>query len=532
MKLFLRILLVNTLVLLGFNLKSQNVGINGTGAAPDGGAMLDVSATNKGVLIPRVNIANLATIAPIVGSTTTSMLVYNTNGTTGQGYYYWDGTRWVKFTTGGDDWKIIGNANTTQGTNFLGTTNGTGLDFRTNNTIRFRIINGYQLQAFNNGTAAAPIYSRSTDPNTGMYFSGADQLSFSEGGTEALRITNNDRIRALNGSAALPTWSFINDSNIGMYRVGTDNLGFSTVGIERFRMTSTTAVFNELSNDYDFRVESNNQANQFFVNAGNDRIGIRTGAPTNMLHMTNGGVNVGATAMANFANLGASGVALGARNTSATSGYNASEFITDYAGTAFLTAGIMGLAIYQGAVNCNSIGVRAATNEWQGTGIYASRFNSGGANTGWGGQVYNDLGYTGFFGAISDERTKKDVNKIEGAMTIINQLNPVTYYFDLEKYPTMGLNEEMEYGFIAQEVRQILPEVTRIKGFDPNSCVEMKENQQIENKREMFVVMDYTRIIPILTKGIQEQQAEIEKQNAKIEALEKIVLELQQKVNQ
>lgn len=522
MKLFLRILLVNTLVLLGFNLKSQNVGINGTGAAPDGGAMLDVSATNKGVLIPRVNITNLATIAPIVGSATVSMLVYNTNGTTGQGYYYWDGTSWVRFTTGNPlvdnglyfngganrvrlGGPLVENTTITQGTFGMTWNLSSSGDFniQDNGTTRFSVQD-------NGRTTVGGILNAGQFNVTGnSYFS--DDIYLRDGAVNA-------------GDVLVRIYDSADDGRIDIYENNAYNIRLNGNG---------TSIFNEqgiASND--FRIESDAQANQFFVNAGNNRIGIRTGAPTNMLHMTNGGVNVGATSMANFANLGASGVALGARNTSATSGYNASEFITDYAGTAFLTAGIMGLAIYQGAVNSNSIGVRAATNEWQGTGIYASRFNSGGANTGWGGQVYNDLGYTGFFGAISDERTKKDVNKIEGAMTIINQLNPVTYYFDLEKYPTMGLNEEMEYGFIAQEVRQILPEVTRIKGFDPNSCVEMKENQQIENKREMFVVMDYTRIIPILTKGIQEQQAEIEKQNAKIEALEKIVLELQQKVNQ
>ena len=39
--------------------------------------------------------------------------------------------------------------------------------------------------------------------------------------------------------------------------------------------------------------------------------------------------------------------------------------------------------------------------------------------------------------------------------------------------------------------------------------------------------MDYTRIIPILTKAVQEQQEIIEDQNARIEALEKVVFELQ-----
>lgn len=110
--------------------------------SPDNGSMLDVTATDKGMLVPRVNIANLASISPITGSTTTSLLVYNTNTTTGTGFYYWDNaiTRWVKI-DGGKDWSLTGNAGTTAGTNFIGTTDNVELRLRTNNTDRIRISN-------------------------------------------------------------------------------------------------------------------------------------------------------------------------------------------------------------------------------------------------------------------------------------------------------------------------------------------------------------------------------------------------------
>jgi len=152
-------------IILGFStsLVAQNIGINATGVAPDGGAMLDISSTDKGLLIPRVNIVNLATIAPIVGSTTVSMLVYNTNATTGQGYYYWNGAAWVRFFTG-NAWELTGNAGTNVATNFLGTTDNNSLAFRTNNIERMRILNtgnvgigtttpGYRLD-LNTGTFA------------------------------------------------------------------------------------------------------------------------------------------------------------------------------------------------------------------------------------------------------------------------------------------------------------------------------------------------------------------------------------------
>lgn len=136
---FSAFMLTLSFVNLNNNANAQNIGINATGAAPDAGAMLDISSTNKGLLIPRVSIANLNTIAPITGSATTSMLVYNTAATTGLGYYYWDGTRWVKLSTDGEAWKLTGN--TVTGTNnFLGTINNNFLALRTNNIERMRVL--------------------------------------------------------------------------------------------------------------------------------------------------------------------------------------------------------------------------------------------------------------------------------------------------------------------------------------------------------------------------------------------------------
>ncbi len=82
------------------------VGINTT--TPDASSMLDITATDKGLLIPRVSIPNLNAAAPIT-SPATSLLIYNTNVTTGIGFYYWDGTKWTPFTGGTSHWTKVGN---------------------------------------------------------------------------------------------------------------------------------------------------------------------------------------------------------------------------------------------------------------------------------------------------------------------------------------------------------------------------------------------------------------------------------------
>ena len=49
-----------------------------------------------------------------------------------------------------------------------------------------------------------------------------------------------------------------------------------------------TFVFNESSADLDFRIEGNGDANLFFSDAGNDRIGIKTNSPSTELHVVGG----------------------------------------------------------------------------------------------------------------------------------------------------------------------------------------------------------------------------------------------------
>jgi hypothetical protein len=49
-----------------------------------------------------------------------------------------------------------------------------------------------------------------------------------------------------------------------------------------------TFVFNESSADLDFRIEGNGDANLFYTDAGNDRVGIKTASPSTELHVVGG----------------------------------------------------------------------------------------------------------------------------------------------------------------------------------------------------------------------------------------------------
>lgn len=117
---------------------AQNVGINATGAAADASALLDVSATNKGLLIPRIALTGTNDVTTIA-TPATSLLIYNTGttATTTPGFYYWNGTLWVRLH--GEEWSTLGNTGTNPSNNFLGTTDAVALVLRTQNVERMRI---------------------------------------------------------------------------------------------------------------------------------------------------------------------------------------------------------------------------------------------------------------------------------------------------------------------------------------------------------------------------------------------------------
>ncbi len=66
-------------------------------------------------------------------------------------------------------------------------------------------------------------------------------------------------------------------SSSGAMRFFTGSTAGSSSGTERLRLGTSEAVFNEDSNDYNFRVETENSVFGLFVDAGNDHVCINTG---------------------------------------------------------------------------------------------------------------------------------------------------------------------------------------------------------------------------------------------------------------
>ena len=129
------------------------MGVNSTGAAPATSAMLDVSSTTKGLLMPRMTTAQRTAIV----SPATGLTVYDL---TTQGIWFYDGIQWKTIVT---PWSVSGNnissTNSPTGNIVLGSnatiTGNTGIGtFTPAARLDVRTINSYVAQ-FN---GASPMY--------------------------------------------------------------------------------------------------------------------------------------------------------------------------------------------------------------------------------------------------------------------------------------------------------------------------------------------------------------------------------------
>src|SRR5688572_14240082 len=126
----------NCLVLGSINNLSPNLTTRtGIGTSnPNLSAALDISSTDKGLLIPRMTqIQRDAITSPATG-----LMIYQTNNL--PGFYYHNGASWTPVTSSTNNlWSLNGNTNTDPSVQFVGTTDTKPIMFKVNNIIAGRV---------------------------------------------------------------------------------------------------------------------------------------------------------------------------------------------------------------------------------------------------------------------------------------------------------------------------------------------------------------------------------------------------------
>lgn len=497
-----------------FSTHAQNVGINT--ASPDASSLLDLSATDRGLLVPRVSINNANLSAP-VSAPATSLLVYNTNaaiiGGSGSGFYYWTGSAWNK----------LGKENVNNGLNF--------------DTVSDRIQLGGLL--VENTTLSAAGYQLNFNLNSIGDFTvqdnGTTRFSVQDNGRVTVGGTSNAGAFNVTGTSYISNDLYLRDGAVNsgdillrLYDNADDGVmdWYENNTVSHRIHANGTSVFNEKGlARCDFRIESDLRGALFFVDAGNNRLGINTLNPANQFQFIADGTAGWAS---QWLNSNTSGALKQIYNDNTANFSRTLMSITNYDGSTYAVPGVMGLSINTTTTGAGGIGVQGSANNSSGVAVYGSLFTNG-AYTGWSGYFNADV-YCGGTYYGSDKRLKRDIKPLLKALDIVQQLAPVSYFYDTEKYPQMGLDENRRtYGFIAQELEQILPELVKEKKLiiNSNQLVSDKENST-EHQTDAFKVVNYTLMIPVLTQAIKEQQVFINAQQQQIEQLLKTTAELKQ----
>tara|TARA_R100000329_G_scaffold145844_1_gene131823 strand:+ start:52 stop:1560 length:1509 start_codon:yes stop_codon:yes gene_type:complete len=89
------------------------------------------------------------------------------------------------------------------------------------------------------------------------------------------------------GSVSAPALAARNDLNTGVFFSAADKFNVATGGVERMEL-GTTTIFNDGGNDVDFVIEGDSDTVLFYVDAGENRVGINESSPDRKLTIRDG----------------------------------------------------------------------------------------------------------------------------------------------------------------------------------------------------------------------------------------------------
>jgi hypothetical protein len=369
--------------------------------------------------------------------------------------------------------------------------------------------------------------------------------------------------------------------------IGTNSshsLLFETAGVERGRITNggnwaigsvgTTSRFtiNVPAGVSPFRAQVNAVTKLIVGSNGGLSIGTANAGPANGLYVV-GSTGIG-TAVPQY-KLHVEGTIYGkSTNSTGVFGYSSYSGGTGVHGQA-LNTGVYGYAgvygVYGVGTNTNAFGVYGVATQAGGKGVYGSGvygvygltpngggtavyglasqasaygvFGSSTQSIGVYGYTGNSSSWAGFFAgrvmatsySTSDRNLKKDITEVDNAMEILAQLKPKTYTFREDgEYALMNLPRGKHYGLIAQEVEEVLPALVAEAEFEPGRIRKAVRDAKGEqgtydnsnNDIIKFKALNYTELIPLVVKALQEQQEQIDVLKAENQSLKEMITDL------
>ena len=291
--------------------------------------------------------------------------------------------------------------------------------------------------------------------------------------------------------------SLIDDGDDGRFRLYENTL--TSVDLD----PNSQFIFNEQGYDRDFRVESDNDQNALFVDAGNDRIGIGTSTPLEKLQVVNGvimpainikggGIHWPPNAFGGALDDAYIGYYSVSGETTALRIANENDWDDKIA---FRQAGGDRLTIWD-----SKVGIGTITPAYQlevGTNSAAKPTSSA-------------------WTVASDRRLKENIHPYKGGLEELLKINTVWFTYTGKA----GMPKETGVGVIAQELQKIAPYM-----------INTWENIEEDGSRTEYLGVDNGAMTYMLINAVKEQQEVIESQDEEMDELRQMILQLQKKVD-
>jgi len=128
---------------------------------------------------------------------------------------------------------------------------------------------------------------------------------------------------------------------------------------------------------------------------------------------------------------------------------------------------------------------------------------------------------------FSDSLIKTNVQDLTNATQILSQLDPKTFEFRYNDFPTINFDHDSHFGVIAQDVEDVLPTLVGV-GTIP---AVLDSNNNIIYPAQTIKTVVYEEFIPILIAGFNEQSEKITSQDSIINSQDSVISNLQSQLN-
>ena len=337
-------------------------------------------------------------------------------------------------------------------------------------------------------------------------------------------VTGIIRFRADNDAGEVTTTgqivSLLNDASDGTedgeIKIETTIAGSAQPRID---ILPSETVFNEGSVDVDLRVESNGNANMLFVNAGDDRIGIGTASPAEILNLDSGGstttiqIDSDTESSITFNDHGGSAkqYKIGTNITDNNGQFEIRDVTSSASRMRIDTSGTLLVGTTSGTISQSAFGFRVDADGFvtfarsaAATSAVTQIFGASGVA-----QVLGDgdlENTNGRFTSVSDERFKENIVDASSQWDDIKSVKVRNYNFKEEK----GWGTHKQIGVVAQEL-----EASGMTG----GLVKTKE----DGYKSVATSVLYMKAV----KALQEAMARIETLETKNDALEARIKKLE-----